>query len=261
VNVERRAWREHFVRTGEDRCEGRRLREPAVGDGVEVREVDHRPHPTGARGDGEDVLGGAELADASHDLDAERYGPVLLLQPLAQLAELLDDGIDRGLALATEQVTRMKDDDLGAGGLGDPRGMVEHPDRHVQLLATLRVAHEPGDRGMDREDDVRLPRELAEALRPRVGHPELALEVDLTGGEAALLEQLDGLLGALPRGHPRRAVVELGSHTATLADAVRPQSGPSAERTGGGVWGNREVSPAEVPRCRPTPFLPSFHVQ
>ena len=92
----------------------------------------------------------------------------------------------------------MEHDDLGAGGLGDAGRVVEHPDRHVQLLAALGVAHEAGDRRMDGEDDVGLPRQLAEPLRPGVVHPELALEVDLAGGEAAFLQECDRLLRAFP---------------------------------------------------------------
>ena len=54
----------------------------------------------------------------------------------------------------------MEDDELGARGLRDPGRVVEHPDRHVELLATLGVAHEAGDRRVDREHDPVLPREL-----------------------------------------------------------------------------------------------------
>ena len=51
---------------------------------------------------------------------------------------------------------------------------------------------------MHRENDVRLTGQLAETLRPRVVHPELALEVDLARAEAALLQERNRLLGALP---------------------------------------------------------------
>ena len=111
------------------------------------------------------------------------------LEPLAQLAELLDDRVDRLLARAAEQEARMEDDHLGACGLRDPGRVVEHPDRHVQLLAALGVAHEAGDRRVHREHDVALARELAEALRELVVHPEAALEVDLARREAALEER------------------------------------------------------------------------
>jgi len=83
VDVERRRRFEHLVGTGKDGGEGSGLREAAVRDCVQVREVEHRPDPTAPRRDGEDVLRGAELPHASHDLDAERNRPVLLLQPLA----------------------------------------------------------------------------------------------------------------------------------------------------------------------------------
>jgi hypothetical protein len=63
---------------------------------------------------------------------------------------------------------------------------------------------------VDREDDARVARERAEALGPRVVHPELPLEVDLAGRVAPFLQECDGLLRAFPRRHAGRAVVELG---------------------------------------------------
>ncbi len=158
-----------------------------------LREVDDGTDPAAAGGDLEDVLCGAELADASHDLDAEGDGAVLVLEPLAELPQLLDDGVDRRLARAAEQKARVEDDDLGAARLRDAGGVVEHPDGHVQLLAALRVAHETRDGGVDGEHDVGVASELAEALGPGVVHPELPLEVDLTGREAPLLQELDRL--------------------------------------------------------------------
>ena len=62
---------------------------------------------------------------------------------------------------------------------------------------------------MHGEDDVGLPGELAEALGPRVVHPELPFEVDLAGRKAALLEELDACLGTVARGDPGRAEMEL----------------------------------------------------
>ena len=87
----------------------------------------------------------------------------LRLEPLAQLAELLADRVDRLLARAAEQEPGVEDDELGARRLRDPGRVVEHPDRHVQLLAALGVAHEAGDRRVHREHDPVLARELAEA--------------------------------------------------------------------------------------------------
>ena len=109
---------------------------------MQVREVDHRPDPAGARGDREHVVGGAELPHAAHHLDAERDEAVLRLEPLAQLAELRDDVVERRLALAAEQEARMEDDHLGAAGHRDARRVVEHPDRHPVLLVALDVAEE-----------------------------------------------------------------------------------------------------------------------
>src|SRR5262249_39389643 len=90
--------------------------------------------------------------------------------------------------------------------------MVEHPDCHVQLLASFCVPHEPGDRRVDREDDVVLPREGAEPLGELVVHPEPALEVDLAGREPAFEQRFDGRLGALARRHTRRPEVKLSCH-------------------------------------------------
>ena len=119
--------------------------------------------------------------------------------------------VDRLLARPAEQEAGVEDDDLGAGRLRDPGRVVEHPDRHVQLLPALGVAHEAGDRRVHRERDVRLARQLAEALGELVVHPEAALEVDLARGEPAREQRLDRRLGALARRHPRRAEVELPS--------------------------------------------------
>jgi hypothetical protein len=150
--------------------------------------------PARACRDREDVVRGPKLAYAAHDLDSERNGAVLLLQPLAQLAELFDHRVDRGVALTAEQETGVEDDDLRTGSLCDAGGMVEHPDSHVELLATLGMPHEACDRCVDGEDDARVARQFAELLGPRIVHPELALEVDLAGGVATFLEQCDGLL-------------------------------------------------------------------
>jgi len=194
MDVERRVGRNHRVRSCENLLERRRLRETAVRHGVEVGEVDDWADPARACRDREDVVRGPKLAYAAHDLDSERNGAVLLLQPLAQLAELFDHRVDRGVALTAEQETGVEDDDLRTGSLCDAGGMVEHPDSHVELLATLGMPHEACDRCVDGEDDARVARQFAELLGPRIVHPELALEVDLAGGVATFLEQCDGLL-------------------------------------------------------------------
>jgi len=239
VDVKGRAGLEHLIGAGENRGKGCGLHEAAVSDGMQVRKVEHGADPATARGDREHVLCRAELPHASHDLDAERDRAILLLQPLAELAELLDDRVDRHVTLATEQEPWMKDDDLGAARLRDARGVVEHADGHVELLAPLGVSHEAGDRSMDGQDDPGVAREFAESLRPRVVHPELALEVDLAGGVVLLLQELDGFLGAVARGHARRAEVQLGhvprvpvrawhqtAPAGPVADAVRRLSYP-----------------------------------
>jgi hypothetical protein len=142
-----------------------------------------------------------ELAHPAHHLDPERNRPILPFEPFRSSPELLDDGVDRLLARAPEQKAGMEDDELRAGRLRDPGRVVEHPDRHVQLLAALGVAHEAGDRRVDAEDDAPRAGELAEPRRERVVHPEPLLEVDLAGGVAALDEELDRRLRALLRRH------------------------------------------------------------
>src|SRR4051812_27198213 len=102
----------------------------------------------------------------------------------------------------------MKNDELGARHLRDPGRVVEHPDRHSLLLVTLDVTHEARDRCVDGEHDPGLARNLPEALRPGIVHPELALEVDLAGRITALLEQLDRQLGIFSRWDTSRAELE-----------------------------------------------------
>ena len=167
-------------------------------------EVEHGADPAEAARDLDDVVGRAEVAHAAHHLDPERHRAILSLEPLAQLAELLDDRVDRLLARAAEQKAGMEDDELGAGRLGDPGGVVEHADRHVQLLAALGMAHEAGDRRVHGEDDVVVARQLAEPGGEVVVHPEPHGKVDLAGGVAALEQGFDRRLRALLRGHAAR---------------------------------------------------------
>jgi len=205
VDVERRAALQHVVGGFERGGERFDVREGAVARRMHVGEVEHRPDPAEPPGDLEHVVEAADLADAAHHLDAEGHGAALALKPFSQLGELLADRPDRGRARAAEQEAGMEDDRLGAGGLGDPGRVVEHPDRHALLLVALDVAHEAGDRRVDGEGDLRLARSLAELGGPVVVHPEAALEVDLTGGEAALSEERDRRRGGLARGHAGRA--------------------------------------------------------
>ena len=160
-----------------------------------------------------DVVDRTDLAHAPHHLDPERDCAVLALETLAQLAELLDDRIDRILARASEQEARMEDDDLRPRGFGDSRGVVEHADRHVELLSAFGVAHETGYRRMHRQRDVMLRRELTELRSEVVVHPEPSLEVDLAGGEPAFEQRVDRALRRLTRGNARGAVMQLTGHS------------------------------------------------
>src|SRR5262249_38056156 len=106
---------------------------------------------------------------------------------------------------------------------------------HALLLVALDVTHEPGDRRVDRENDVVLVGELAEPLGPRVVHPELALEVDLARGVATLAEKLDRLLGAVARRDPRAPEMELAHPTSLCRPIGRLRSlhaqGPKPDRS------------------------------
>ena len=106
----------------------------------------------------------------------------------------------------------MEDDELRPGRHRDAGGVVEHADRHVQLLAPLGVAHEAGDRRVHRERDVVLARELAEPLGEVVVHPEAALEVDLARREARVDAGPRPRLRALASGNTGRAEVQLPRH-------------------------------------------------
>jgi hypothetical protein len=193
-----------------------RVRVAAVGDRVEVGEVDHRPHPRDARRDRDHVLEAAQLAHTTHHLDAERDVAPLRREPLPQLAELVDDRGDRGIALPAEQEARMEDDRRGAARAREPGRVIEHPDGHPQLLAALGVADEGRDRRVDRERDIRLPPKRAKAAGVVPVHPEAAREVDLAGGVAVLHERLHGILGSLAGRDERRAEAD-GAHPASLA--------------------------------------------
>ena len=73
-----------------------------------------------ARGDLDDVVDRAELADAAHHLDAERDGAVLPLELLAQGRERGDDVVDRLLGRAPEPEAGMDDDHLRAAAAAIP---------------------------------------------------------------------------------------------------------------------------------------------
>ena len=201
-----------LVRPRKDIVERLHRRESPVRDGVEVREVDYRTDPREPRRDLEDVVRASDLADATHDLDAERDIAALPFEPGPQVGELLDHLGQRALARAAEQEARVEDDRLGSRDLGDPRRVVEHPDRHRVLLVALDVTHEPGDRRVHRKRDPPAPSELPELLGPRVVHPEAAREVDLAGRVTALADQLHRRFGRFTRGHARRSETKVSHY-------------------------------------------------
>ena len=154
VDVERCARLDHLVGRLERRGKGVDIGVRAVARRVHVREVEHRPDEVHLRGDREDVVQRSEVAHAPHHLDPERDEPVLRLEPRAQVAELVDDVGDRPLALPAEEEPGMEDDELRAGRLREPGGVIEHPERHLELLLPLDVAHERGERRVHGEQDV-----------------------------------------------------------------------------------------------------------
>src|SRR5581483_373223 len=103
VDVERRSRLDYTVDGLERGNERVDADEPPVARRVHVRKVEHGADPGELRRDEDDVLERAELAHAAHHLDSERDGTVLLLEPRAQLAELLDDGGERLLARTAEE--------------------------------------------------------------------------------------------------------------------------------------------------------------
>ena len=146
--MERRARFLDTVGELEHAGEGGRVHEAAIGDRVQVREVEHGAHPWQLGRDEEDVLGSAELADAPHDLDPELHAAPFALEPLSELPELFYECIEGGSTLAAEQEPGVEDDELGAARCSDPRGVVEHADGHSVLLVALEVAEEGRDRRM-----------------------------------------------------------------------------------------------------------------
>ena len=135
-----------------------------------------------------------EVAHAAHHLDAERDEPVLRLEPLAEVAELVDDVRDRLLPLAAEQEAGMEDDQLRAARLREPGGVVEHPERHLELLAAVGVAHERRERRVDGERDVGRGGGFAEQRRGVVVEPEAAGEAELARAVARCRERGERVL-------------------------------------------------------------------
>jgi hypothetical protein len=212
VDVERLRRRHHRVRLCERGGERLDVEERPVGGGVHVREVEHRLDKVDAGGDRADVLERPELPYPAHHLDAERDQPILSLEPLSQLAELLDDGVDRVLARTAEQEPRMEDDHLAPGSLRDPGRMIAHPECHVQLLASLCMAHETGDRCVERHRDTGGRRAFAELGGGGVVVPELSGGRQLARSHATREERVDQLERRVGRRVQRGAVAEASSH-------------------------------------------------
>ncbi len=223
--MERRPRLQQPVRRREHVGERGRVQEGPVAHRVQVREVDHGPHPGQTGGDREDVLGCAELADASHHLDPEGHRAPLPLEPRTELGQVAADSVDRGRVIAAEQEPGVHDHELGAAGGGEPGRVVEHADGAAELRAAVRVPGEGGERRVDRERDVARPRALAEGLREVTLHPEPGPEVELAGAVAGLHEQAHGLLGRVAAGKPGRAdtnhgaIVGAGSSTGPWREA------------------------------------------
>ena len=151
------------------------------------------------RRDREHVLERAEVAHAAHHLDAERHRAVLRLEPLAQLAELLDDGGERLLARRGRAGSR--------GGrrparrrqrCAMPAEWSSIPSAMLNFLSRSAWPMKPAS-GACTESAMSGSRASSPSRSAHVVvHPEAALEVDLAGGVAALDEERDGRLRALP---------------------------------------------------------------
>ena len=117
---------------------------------MHVREVERRADPARPARDLDHVVDRAEVADASHHLDAEGHRALLLLEALAERAELLDDRVDRVLPAPPEQEAGVEDDELGAARGDDPGAPVERADGGRELpSARLQVPHEAEERRVD----------------------------------------------------------------------------------------------------------------
>src|SRR5207249_10335262 len=104
---------------------------------------------------------------------------------------------------AAEKAAGMDHDRRSAAGLGKPRRVVEHADRHLMLAAsTLDVTHEAGEWRVDRETDRGLASDLAQTPGEIPVHPETIAEVDLARVIAALNQLLHGRFGAIARREP-----------------------------------------------------------
>ena len=221
VDVERRARLEHRVRRGERVRETVGLEELAVARRVHVREVEDGADEVDRAGDRDDVVDRPEVADAAHHLDAERDEPVLRLEPLAEVAELVDDVGDRVVALAAEEEAGMEDDQLRAARLREPGGVVEHPERHLELLAAVGVAHERRERRVDGERDVGRGGGFAEERRGVVVEPEAAGEAELARAVALGRERGEGRVEAVRLRQIGRAEADL-SHAGQLMRVEAP---------------------------------------
>ena len=78
--MERRAGLENGVDGCQRFAEGVRLEERTVARRVHVCEIEDRAHPARLSGDLDDVVDGAEVAHAAHDLDAERHRTILAFE-------------------------------------------------------------------------------------------------------------------------------------------------------------------------------------
>ena len=220
VDVERRSRLEDGVHALERRGERVDVGESSVGGRVHVCEVDHRPHPREPFRDMDDVVERAELVDASHHLEPEHDRAALLLEPLAQHDQPGNHVVEGLLAIAAKPEAGMDDDELCSCGRRDPGAPVQRAERLLRLLL-VGMAGEGEERRVHRERDLVLTGDLREPLGPRVVHPEPALEVELTGGIAALEQDLHGGFRRLP-GRATRWSEADRSHALTVTDDVRP---------------------------------------
>ena len=160
-----------------------------------------RTQPVPGR-DLDDVVNRAEIAYATHHLDAERNSAALSLEALAERRR----AARRPTAIASSRARPrrkpgMEDDDLGPARGRDTRTAVERADRGRELLVRcLDVAHEAEERCVHRQRHVGIAGDRTEPLGPRVVHPEATLEVDLARVVATLEKQRRRLPGALARG-------------------------------------------------------------
>ena len=221
VDVERRAALEDRVGGLEHVGERLDVGERAVARRVHVREVDHRPHPAGARARSRGRRRGCRSRGRgpSPRRRTARRGPCPRAARAARRAARTTAEI-ASLRVRPSRKPGWKTTSSAPAATATPAEWSSIP---IAMRCFLSRSTWPMNPAIGAWTESTIPASrasFAEPLGPRVVHPEPALEVDLAGVVAALAQQLDGLLRALPGRNPRRAEAKR-CHAATLTVRAR----------------------------------------